>query len=54
MAALIPGSTLEIIDHCGHLSTLEQPQRVNEIILNWWQNSNKQEEQKASIDYAEK
>ena len=54
MEALIPGSTLEIIDHCGHLSTLEQPQRVNEIILNWWQNSNKQEEQKASIDYAEK
>jgi pimeloyl-ACP methyl ester carboxylesterase len=36
MAALIPGSTLKIIEHCGHLSTIEQPDKLNEIIQNWW------------------
>lgn len=32
MAALIPNSQLEIIEHCGHLSTLEQPEKVTQII----------------------
>lgn len=36
MAKMIPGSTLEIIEDCGHLSTLEQPVKVNEVILKWW------------------
>ena len=36
MATLIPNSTLKIIDNCGHLSTLEQPDVVNEIIKKWW------------------
>lgn len=36
MADLIPNSTLEIIEECGHLSTLEQPQKVNEVIRQWW------------------
>jgi pimeloyl-ACP methyl ester carboxylesterase len=54
MAALIPDSTLHIIAHCGHLSTLEQPQTVNEIILDWWQGVNGKQEQRTTIDYAEK
>ena len=36
MAALIPNSTLKIIEKCGHLSTLEQPEEVNRIIKEWW------------------
>lgn len=36
MARLIPGATLEIIEHCGHLSTLEQPDAVNQCIRHWW------------------
>lgn len=35
MADLIPNSTLKIIEECGHLSTLEQPQKINEIIRAW-------------------
>jgi pimeloyl-ACP methyl ester carboxylesterase len=54
MAALIPDSTLHIVAHCGHLSTLEQPQTVNEIILNWWQKNTKEQEERISITYAEK
>ncbi|MEJ7740240.1 MAG: alpha/beta hydrolase [Chitinophagaceae bacterium] len=36
MAAMIPNSTLEIIENCGHLTTLEQPGKVNEVIRKWW------------------
>ncbi len=36
MAALIPNATLRVIEKCGHLSTIEQPQKVNEIIRDWW------------------
>ena len=36
MAQLIPNSELVIIEECGHLSTLEQPEIVNETIKNWW------------------
>jgi pimeloyl-ACP methyl ester carboxylesterase len=36
MARLIPGAKLEIIEQCGHLSTLEQPNAVNQCIRNWW------------------
>ena len=36
MAAAIPNSTLNIIEECGHLSTLEQPDLVNKAIINWW------------------
>ena len=38
MARLMPNAQLEIIDECGHLSTLEQPETVNRIIRAWWQN----------------
>ncbi len=40
MARLIPNAHLEIVAHCGHLSTLEQPEAVNAVIRNWWQNLN--------------
>ena len=36
MAQLIPNSTLFIIEECGHLSTLEQPETVNQVIRKWW------------------
>ena len=35
IAAGIPGSRLEIIEDCGHLSTLEQPAAVNRALLHW-------------------
>lgn len=35
MAACIPDSRLEFIPECGHLSTIEQPQRVNAVLADW-------------------
>lgn len=35
MAARVPGSRLEMIDDCGHLSTIEQPNAVNAVLANW-------------------
>lgn len=35
MAAAIRGATLEIIEDCGHLSTLEQPSEVNAALRRW-------------------
>ena len=35
MAARVPGARLEVIDHCGHLSTIEQPESVSRILTNW-------------------
>ena len=35
MAALIKNSHLEIIPDCGHLSTLEKPEVVNQILQQW-------------------
>lgn len=34
----IPNASLKVIDECGHLSTLECPDKVNSIIINWWKN----------------
>ncbi len=36
MAEAIPNSTLKVIEECGHLSTLEQPNLVNNTISDWW------------------
>ena len=35
MAALIPNARLAIIPDCGHLSTLEQPEIVNDLMRDW-------------------
>jgi pimeloyl-ACP methyl ester carboxylesterase len=35
MADAIPGATLEVVDHCGHLSTLERPAVVNAALRRW-------------------
>lgn len=37
MQRAIPGATLEIIDHCGHMSTMEQPEAVNAALARWLQ-----------------
>lgn len=35
MADAIPGSRLEVIEDCGHLSPAEQPQVVTELLADW-------------------
>lgn len=35
LAAAIPGARLEIIDECGHLLPLEQPEHVTRILRDW-------------------
>ena len=35
LAALIPGASLIVLDHCGHLSTLERPEAVNAALRSW-------------------
>jgi pimeloyl-ACP methyl ester carboxylesterase len=35
MAAGIPGSRLAVIEDCGHLSTIEQPQAVTALLRDW-------------------
>lgn len=35
IAAAVPGARLEIVPGAGHLLTLEQPERVNALLLHW-------------------
>lgn len=35
MAGLIPGSRLRVIEGCGHLSSLERPERVTAALREW-------------------
>ena len=35
MAACVPGSHLAVIEHCGHLSTIEQPEAVTAELSRW-------------------
>ena len=35
MAERIAGARLELIPDCGHLSTLEQPEAVNRLLVEW-------------------
>ena len=37
MAAAIPGAKLVVVPQCGHLSTMERPQAVNEALVAWMQ-----------------
>jgi pimeloyl-ACP methyl ester carboxylesterase len=35
IAAAVPGAQLHLIDDAGHLPTLEAPQRVSQLMLQW-------------------
>ena len=35
MAAMIPGAALAVIEDCGHMAPMEQPERVAEALLAW-------------------
>ncbi len=35
MHAMLPTSRLAVIDHCGHMSTMEQPEAVSEVLVQW-------------------
>ena len=35
IAALIPGARLEIVEECGHLSTMERPWEVSVLLRQW-------------------
>jgi pimeloyl-ACP methyl ester carboxylesterase len=35
MASAIPGSRLEVVEDCGHLSTLERPVEVSAALRRW-------------------
>jgi len=35
MAAAIPGAKLVVVEECGHMSTLEQPEAVNAAMREW-------------------
>jgi pimeloyl-ACP methyl ester carboxylesterase len=35
MAQAIPGAVLEVIENCGHLSTLEKPLEVSAALRRW-------------------
>ncbi|QJR09774.1 Putative aminoacrylate hydrolase RutD [Usitatibacter rugosus] len=37
MASGIPGAVLEIVEHCGHISSLEQPEAVSARLRAWMQ-----------------
>jgi 3-oxoadipate enol-lactonase len=37
MAQRIPGSELVVLEACGHLSNLEQPERFNQALLDFLQ-----------------
>ena len=39
MADRIPDSRLEVIENCGHLSTIEQPDSVNQVLIEWLRNT---------------
>jgi pimeloyl-ACP methyl ester carboxylesterase len=41
LAAGIPGSRLKIVETCGHLSALEQPEQVTEALRDWLSGASK-------------
>jgi pimeloyl-ACP methyl ester carboxylesterase len=38
IAAAIPGAVLALIPKCGHMSTMERPEEVSEVMRNWLMN----------------
>ncbi|MFM8807913.1 MAG: alpha/beta fold hydrolase [Chthoniobacterales bacterium] len=39
MASVIPHATLAIIERCGHMAPMEQPDEVNRLLVEWMQNT---------------
>jgi pimeloyl-ACP methyl ester carboxylesterase len=39
MATAIPGAQLVIVEHCGHMCTMEQPQAVSAALADWLRRS---------------
>lgn len=37
IAALVPGAELQVLAECGHMLTMEQPERVNALLAQWLQ-----------------
>jgi pimeloyl-ACP methyl ester carboxylesterase len=35
IAAAIPGARLELVEHCGHMLTLERPDRISTLLRSW-------------------
>jgi pimeloyl-ACP methyl ester carboxylesterase len=35
IAALVGGAELHLLPHCGHMLTMEQPDAVNRLLLDW-------------------
>ena len=35
MHTLLPAARLAVIEHCGHMSTMEQPDAVSEVLAQW-------------------
>jgi pimeloyl-ACP methyl ester carboxylesterase len=35
IASLVPGAELHLLPRCGHMLTLEQPEEVNAVLLDW-------------------
>jgi len=35
MAALVPGSRLEVIEACGHMAPMERPTEVSSLLMRW-------------------
>jgi pimeloyl-ACP methyl ester carboxylesterase len=35
MNELVAGSKLDVIPNCGHMSTLERPDRVTKLLVEW-------------------
>jgi pimeloyl-ACP methyl ester carboxylesterase len=35
MQAAIPNASLSIVEHCGHMCTMEQPQALNDALAAW-------------------
>ena len=44
MATEIPGARLVVIERCGHLSSLEQPQAITELLNDWLHRRSKLED----------
>ena len=40
MAACVPGAQLTVIERCGHLATIEQPELVTNELTQWLRSNN--------------